>query len=252
MGLEIRNYAWKALFYALLLEVLLVGAIVFWPSFEEHIGALRDFLPIAEGQKLFDAIEEGGVASYVHLQQFFKGCNTLGTAAGVLFAMNAVAGEAHRGTLELWLSRPISRRALLLERWILGALALVLPVFATTLSIPPLLERIGESMDAGPLLLCAAHESLFLLALYSLAFLWSCASSKPTQIAFGMLGFTVFEFSIYLIKDATHWSIFRLVDVEVFARISAARALDPVLTGALAAVVVVALVASDRVFARRF
>jgi ABC-type transport system involved in multi-copper enzyme maturation permease subunit len=61
------------------------------------------------------------VFAYVTGQHFFKGCNTLGTAAAVLLAVGAVAGEAHRGTLEIWLARPLSRRRILSERWVQGA-----------------------------------------------------------------------------------------------------------------------------------
>jgi ABC-type transport system involved in multi-copper enzyme maturation permease subunit len=76
------------------------------------------------------------------LQHFFKGCNALGGMVAVIFAMNAVAAEAQRGTLEIWLARPLSRRRLLLERWAAGAIWLSLPVFRP-LTIPFLAEAGG-------------------------------------------------------------------------------------------------------------
>ena len=165
--------------------------------------------------------------------------------------MGAVAGEANRGTLEVWLSRPVSRRRLLTERWIGGALATTVPVFLTTLTVPWLLGFVEAEMAWGPLLLGALHESFVLLVIYAATFLWSCCVSRPVPIAFGMLLFTVFQFSIYLIQDVTHWSYFRLSDIDVFARIGATHAIDWKLAGPLISVTAILFVLSQVVFARR-
>src|SRR6186997_3301508 len=108
-----------------ILELMLVAAIRFFPNFEEHFETLRILAGISSLQGIMNQIEESGVVGYVVAQQFFKGCNTLGTAAAVLFAVGAVAGEVHRGTFELWLARPFTRSRLLAERFATGALALV-------------------------------------------------------------------------------------------------------------------------------
>ncbi|MBL8862252.1 MAG: ABC transporter permease subunit [Planctomycetes bacterium] len=251
MGREARFYAFGSLAYFVVLEALLIGAVLFWPDFEDNLEALRDMAPLQALKGMLDQIGAGGVAAYVNGQHFFKGCNTVGTLAAVIFAMNAVAGEAHRGTLELWLSRPVSRRRLLLERWVGGALAVVVPVFASTLSIPWLLGFVEAEMQLGPLLLGAAHQSLLLLAIYAAAFLWSCLTARPILIAFGMLLFTVLQFSVYLIQVATHWSLFRLTDIDVFVRIGATHALDGRICWPLAGVSAALLATALFVFERR-
>lgn len=251
MGREGRFYLWGGLAYFVVLEALLVGAVLFWPDFEDNLETLREMAPMESLKGMLDQIGAGGVAAYVNGQHFFKGCNTVGSLAAVIFAMGAVAGEAHRGTLEIWLARPVSRRRLLLERWCGGAAATLVPVFATTLSIPGLLERVDAEMAVGPLLLCAVHQSLLLLAIYSATFLWSCLASRPVIIAFGMLLFTVLQFAMYLIQVVTHWSIFRLTDIDVFARIGAAHALDARMGVPLLAASALLLAASLAAFARR-
>jgi ABC-2 type transport system permease protein len=248
---EHRFAAWGALAWFIVLELLLAGAILFWPSFKENIAPLRALVPIKELRDQFDQMAQTGIAGYVNGQHFFKGCNTLGTLAAVIFAMGAVAGEAYRGTLELWLSRPLSRRRILLERFVAGALAVVLPVFATSATVPLLLHFVDERMSFGALMLSSAHESLLLLAIYSLTFLYSTLSSKLLQIGFTMLLFTVFQFGMYMIKHLTHASIFRLTDITVFARIDATHALDMSMVLPLSAVTVVALVLSLVAFERR-
>lgn len=248
---ELKAVGWRTLGYFVVLEGLLVAAILFWPRFQENLDALKGMAPMQVLQDLVDTIDQTGVVAYVNGQQFFKGCNSVGTAAAVFLAMGAVAGEAHRGTLEIWLARPFSRRRILTQRYAAGALALVLPVLASTATIPWLLGYVGEELDLGPLLLCAAHQSLFLLAFYSLTFLYSCASSKPAQIAFVVLMASTFQFAIYMIQDVSRWSIFRLTDVLTFGRIYDARALDAGSAIGLAAVSAIAFELSQRVFARR-
>jgi ABC-2 type transport system permease protein len=242
---------WGALAWFVVLEALLVGAILFWPSFKENIGPLRALVPIRELRDQFDVMAQMGIAGYVNGQHFFKGCNTLGTLAAVVFAMGAVAGEAYRGTLELVLARPLSRRRMLTERWVAGALAVVVPVFATSATVPVLLGFVGERMRFGDLMLCSGQQSMLLLTIYSLTFLYSTASSKLLQIGFTMLLFTVFEFGMYMIKHLTHASVFRLTDLSVFARIGARHALDVRMVVPMVAVTVAALVVSLVVFEKR-
>jgi ABC-2 type transport system permease protein len=248
---EHRFIMWCTLAWFVVLEMLLVAAILFWPSFRENIAPLRGMVPIHALRQQFDVMAQQGVYGYVNAQHYFKGCNTVGTLAAVVFAMGAVAGEAHRGTLELLLSRPLSRRRILLERWIAGGLAVVLPVFATSATVPWLLRFVDETMPMGDLMLSSVQQSALLLAVYSLTFLFSCVSSKPIVIVFTMLLFTVFQFAIYMIKYVTHFSIFRLTDIETFARIDVRDELDWRKMVPLVGVIAVTLWLSLRAFARR-
>ena len=76
---DARNYLLFGSMLFIVLEVLLALAIIWWPSFAEHTGVLKQLaapLPmLAEQLNLIDMI---GVPAYVVAQHFFKGCNTLG------------------------------------------------------------------------------------------------------------------------------------------------------------------------------
>jgi len=248
---ETRSALWRGLFLALVLELMLVPAILYWPSFEANVGKLRALTPLPVLKQLVTTLEEGGVFAYVAGQHFFKGANVLGAVAAVLFAMGAVAGEAHRGTLEILLARPVSRRRILSERYVQGALALVLPLLLTTLTIPWLLSFVHEPGSLPPYLLAALHEGIFLLAIYSVAFCWSSFGRRPMAIATGMLFLTILQFAIYLVERVTHWSVIRLVDIEVLMRIHAQRSLDLAVVGPLLAVSAAAFVVAQLAFARR-
>ena len=251
MERHLRAYALPALAYAVLLEVMLAAAILYWPNFEENVGALKAMAPLDMLKEMVDTLAQGGIEAYVNGQHFFKGCNTLGTAAAVLFSAGAIAGEAHRGTFEVWLARPFTRRRLLLERYVAGALAMTVPIFLTTLSIPWLLTFVDEEMELGALLLCAFHQSAFLLVTYSLTFFLSTFSSNPLTVTLVVLFFTTLEFSLYLVKQVTHYSMYRLSDIEDFMAIMSSGSLDWSVELSMLGVSAVLLGASLVVFSRR-
>lgn len=250
MGSWLRGLLFKTLAFTLVLEALLVPAILFWPKFRDNLPSLQAMMPFQVARSMLDQFAQAGVAGYVCGQQFFKACNTLGTAAAVLFAAGAIAGEAHRGTLELFLARPITRRRLLLERWALGALAVSLPVFLTSATIPWLLGFVGERLSMGAMLACALHQSALLLMIYSATFLLSTMLSNPTGIGFGMLLFAIFQFAIYLVQHVTHYSLFRLADIQRFVEICN-RGLDPWIVVPMLCTSAVLVLASLFAFERR-
>ena len=251
MGPVTRSLVLRSLGFLFVLEAMLVPAILFWPNFRDNIDALKGMAPLPMLKDMIDSLGEGGIAAYVLGQQFFKGCNSLGVAAAILFSMGAVAAEAQRGTLEIWLSRPLSRKRMLTEKWIGGALAISVPVFLSSATVPWLISFVDESMQLGRLMLCALHQSMFLVMLYSVTFLLSSMGRKPTVIAFVMLFFTTLEFALYLVKTATHYSLFRMVDVPTFMEIYGKGALDLGKTAIITSVTLASYVGSLWVFERR-
>ncbi|MEO2237246.1 MAG: ABC transporter permease subunit [Candidatus Poseidoniia archaeon] len=252
MNREAKSYLFRSVGFFIVLEAMLVAAILFWPSFVENIASLKKLAaPMPMLGKMVSQLEEGGVAAYVVGQHYFKGCNTLGTAAAVLFAMGAVAGEVHRGTLELWLSRPVSRWRLLSERYFGGLAAVLVPLFISSATVPMLLQTVDESMGMGALMLCSVHMSLFLGAIYSVTFLLSAMGSQPTRIAFVMLFFNIFEFATYMVKDITHYSMYRLAYIEVLMKIVLFDKLNWTFLGVMLTICVGCFLGAQAAFHRR-
>lgn len=224
-----RSYLIYGLGLLVVLEIMLFAAIWYWPEFMENIGSvmkLAKFSPILSEQ--VTAIERGGVVAYVVGQHFFKGCSAVGVAGAVLFAANTIAGEAHRGTLEIHLARPVSRRRLLTERWIGGLAAVALPVLASSLTIPPLMaaREIGESMEWNDVVRCAVYMVLFLAPIYAATFAWSAFSAEPLRISLTALFVSILAFAVYFVEMLTDYTPFRLVDIRVFMDIVDKDALD--------------------------
>lgn len=251
----LKAWTWRALAFFLLLQMMLVAAVLSWPDFFDEMegagGTIRFIAKYAGVDDLLEKVDELGLMGYVTGQHLFKGCNTLGTAAAVLFAVGAVAGEAQRGTLEIWIARPVSRARLLIERYVSGALALAIPVMASTATIPWLLTYLDESLELRPLLLCAAHQSILLLACYSLTFLASARGRNPVAIGVLMLFVFTFEFAIYVVKNTKEYSMYRLSDLDRYKRIFDTGGLDWRFCAPMLAVSAICLALSLRAFGRR-
>ena len=248
----IRGYALYGFGFFIGLELMLAAAIYCWPNFMENIGGIKALAaPIPMLKSLVEQVDKGGVAGYVVGQHFFKGCSTLGTAAAILFASGAVAGEAHRGTMELWLARPVSRMRLLTERYALGLLAAIVPVFATSLTVPWLLQLVDQTMDWSDLLRCSVHMSAFLAVVYSITFLWSALGSEPLKISFVMLFGSLLTFAIYLVETITNYSLYRIVDIKVFMNIVLRDELDWSYVAPMLVIAAVLYGLSLKAFARR-
>jgi ABC-2 type transport system permease protein len=235
-----------------MLEGLLYAAIHWWPAFTENMGALKALaspLPILADQiRLVDKL---GAPAYVAGQHYFKACNILGSTAAVLFAANAIAGEAHRGTLEVWLARPVSRLRLYTERFVMGQLAIAIPVFLSSLTVPALLETVGTSMDYGDLWLCSMYQSVFLGTVFSVTFAFSALGEQPLKIAFILLFLCIAEFAIYMVKTITHSSIYRWADIQTFSAIIGRGSMPMDRVAIMVAIQGIAFIVGFTIFRRR-
>lgn len=237
MRRELWIALWRGLVLFFVLEAMLVPAVLYWPQFREVLPLIVKLAPNQVLKQLFGGLQmsaDQGAAGYVLAQQYFKACNTMGVAAAALFGMGAIAGEAQRGTLEIWLARPFSRRRLLLERYAAGVLSIAVPVFLSSATIPWLGRRIGEEFSQVGLLWCSAYQSLFLVALYTLTVFLSCMGSHPIKIAIFVLFGSILQFALYLVQNLTEYSLFRLVDVTRFGYVYQHHSFEAVPTWTLA------------------
>ena len=116
--IEIRG---MTLVYFLLLEVLLVATLQYWPqireALEKNTGVFVNLMPgdflkrIVRG--MADKSPDFAYRAYIATEQFFRSVNIIGIAAAVLLGTGTIARERENGTLEFLLSRPIKRSSIL-------------------------------------------------------------------------------------------------------------------------------------------
>jgi ABC-2 type transport system permease protein len=98
----------------------------------------------------------------------------------IVFPALAIAGERDKGTLEVTLSRPISRRGLLATLYLCGAvfIALLLGVLVATTGLVGYIVGFGDEIAYDHLLQLWLADTLFFTATMSLAFAVSVGADR--------------------------------------------------------------------------
>jgi ABC-2 type transport system permease protein len=182
-------------------------------------------LPVQSFQDALGAIggrtEASAYPAYLAVQYFFNYCNVVGIACAVLMGTGMIARERESGTIEFLLSRPISRSRVLWGKYWVIAVAIIVPIFASSLTIVPLSWMIGQDIEVSRLLLASLHASIFVLSFLSMTVWFSAMFKAQVHVAFAIGGVIVVQASVYFIKFARDFSLFRLADFDTYGPILA-------------------------------
>ncbi|MCA8941048.1 MAG: ABC transporter permease subunit [Planctomycetes bacterium] len=209
--------------YTLLIEIMLVPAILLWPKLRREVATFERLMPMQTLKNMMRAIADpdasGAYSAYMSAQMFFKGTNVVGIAGAVLFATALVARERENGTLEFLLSRPYSRTRILLSKFLVVAVALVVPIYLTSWTAIPLSTLVEEQLDFGTVTLAATHASAFVVLFAALTLLCSVVARSQAHTAFAVGAFIVIQVAIYFIQEIRIASLFQLSDFDVYGPI---------------------------------
>jgi len=173
-----RGFVW----WSLGLVALVALIVSVYPSIRDNPGLNKLVENYPEALKAFIAfggpLDYGSGAGYLGSELYSFMVPLLLMIAAVGGGAGAVAGEEERGTLELLLANPISRRRLVLEKS--GALALELAGLGVVLWLALWVGALSVGMDISAGRLAAATLSAVLLALAygALAVLLGAATGK--------------------------------------------------------------------------
>ena len=98
----------------------------------------------------------------------------------IAFPALAIAGERDKGTLEVTLSRPISRRRLYTTLFVTGVIfvALLIAVLLLTMAVTTLIVGLGDQLEMANLVQLWLAGSLLFVALMAMAFAVSVESDR--------------------------------------------------------------------------
>jgi ABC-2 type transport system permease protein len=215
----LRQSWWIAVGYFIILEAALVAAILYWPRFRDNMPAITKLVPFRAIQDLLASMEHAGYWPYLAVQQWFKGCSLFGVAAIAFIGSGIIAREQDQRTAEFLLSRPVSRRRVLLVRHLVLSLLITLPVFLSSISAVWISRGVGEYVGWGEVLVSSLFMSLFLWSLVSFTTLVSTWSTHQLTAGAVVVGVVLASFAMYLVEGINQWSPFALVDVRVFMAI---------------------------------
>lgn len=237
--------------YTGILGAALSAAVFYWPHLRDAgILTLVQYLPFDPLKDFASGFEREGFWAYFAVQHLFRGAGMFGVAAAGLMGSGIVAREVDNRTAELLLSRPISRSRILLERWIAGAIFLLLPLLATTCLAAYFAPQVGEVLELKPALLATLFAWLFPLAAFSITTFFSTWFSNQIKAAILVLGVSILQMAFYLIPELWNHSIFNIIDLDVTLKFT--RGEFPVQeTRTLISISVVAVLASIWSFRRR-
>lgn len=170
--------------------------------------------------------------------------------------ISAIAGERQRGTLEVTLSRPISRHALYLTQLIAGALILVALMAVVLLGsvVSAQLVGVGDEINVQNALALWANGWIFWVAILSIAFACSVSTDRIAPALGLILAFLLVSYFLDVVgslwPDAAwlqDYSIFELVPAKLVLE----HGLQPLQFLGLAAICGLAVAYAWTVFPRR-
>ena len=246
----LRDTWWILLGYIVILEAAMVAAILYWPKFRDNTPAIAKLVPFESLQRLLESVEVAGYWPYFAVQQWFKGCSLFGLAAAAFLTSGVIARDADQKTAEFLLSRPVSRRRVLLTRWAAASCLVVLPVYITSISAIWISPAVDEQLAWGDVLLSSTYMSLFLVMLVSFTAMISAMSSHQLRAGIILIGVMLLNFAFYLVQGFDDFSLFKTVDVWVFMQIQAGE-LPWIAAGSFVVCTIAMLVIAQHVFQRR-
>lgn len=211
----VREQRFLVLGYTGLLLINLFAGVFYWPEMRDNFPEILKLIPIEPMQEFVRAFEEHGFWAYFCVQHFFKGAGMFGLAAAGLMGSGLIAREVDRRTMELLLSRPISRARILFLRWATGAVLLYLPYLATALLGMYLATQVDESMDFLVLLQGTSYSFLFTLCCFTAATALSTRFNHQLKGGLLVLGFMLMQLAIYMIDKLWDWSLYNVIDLDM-------------------------------------
>jgi ABC-2 type transport system permease protein len=195
-------------------------------------------------------MHQAGYWPYFAVQHWFKGCSLFGVAAIAFMGSGIIAREADQRTAEFLLSRPITRRRVLMSRFTVLSLATIVPVYLTSITAIWFSGEVNEFMGWGETLLAATYMSCFLLTLCGLCTLISAMSTNQFRAGTILIGIVLANFAIYLVQSIDRFSLFKTIDIWAFMHIHTGNT-PWGMVAIFLAVTFVELVLADWIFRRR-
>lgn len=158
---------------------LVAMLLAFFPALRgnESIAKLLEAYPEAF-RSMFAISDFTSGPGYLRSEVFAFTAPALLVVLAVLWGSDVLAGEEQRGTLDLLLANPISRRRVVVEKWLAmcAGVAMVTAVFGVALGVGD--AALGMGVGAGRLAAAVVAAGLLAIALGTLAFAVAAASGR--------------------------------------------------------------------------
>lgn len=188
------------LVYAIGVAAYAVMILAIWPSLRENISALNDlWQSYPEGIRKAFGGENMSFATFdgfLSVEYFNQMWVIVMTAFSISIATGAIASEIEKGTMELLLAQPVSRRSLLLTRHLFFELGLLFLIGATLIPIAIGSPLVNGDMNHLGLLAFVVPSFLFFTAIGSSTFFFSVLFNSRGTAIFVSLGIIIISYAL--------------------------------------------------------
>jgi len=186
--------------YAAGLALYAVFILAIWPSLRTNLETLNQLWESYPesirkafgGENMTFATFDG----FLSVEYFNQMWVIVMTAFSVSFATGAIAAEIEKGTMEVLLAQPVSRRAVLVTRHFFFELALLFLIAATLAPIALGAPLVEADISYWGLLAFIVPALLFFTAIGSMTFLFSTLFNSRGVAVFVTLGIIIFSYAL--------------------------------------------------------
>lgn len=204
----------KLLAFLVFMAAVAVVQTVFWPKLRVMLPSILEIVP-KQFKWLIGGMQQEGFVYFTITQQMMKNIGLFGSALAVILGASAVAKEVEAGTMELLLAQPISRKRVLLEKYLFNLGVLALPVLVSTLLTYPAALIIGESISLTGLLIAGLYGLCIIAVIYSFTFFLGVLIDTQMQVIVAGLGFCLTMFILTVFKSTSFLSLYGYMDLDI-------------------------------------
>ncbi|MBU1167302.1 ABC transporter permease [Patescibacteria group bacterium] len=199
--------------------------IAMYPSIHEQTAEFDELLKAyPEGfmkafgieQLSFDTVEK-----FLSIEQYSITWPLMVCFLMISFAGMALSREIEKGTIEIMLSRPVSRLSLFFSRYLAGVAVLALFTIVSVFSLIPLANIFGVDYQLEPNSKMALLSFLFGLAVFSLGYMFSAIFSEKSKAYMLSGGILILMYVLRIIsnfeekyEDVKYASFFHYLDPD--------------------------------------
>ncbi len=186
--------------YAIGVAAYGVLILAIWPSLKDNVETLNKLWETyPEGlRKAFggENFNFGTFDGFLSVEYFNQMWAIVMIAFSVSTATGSISAEIEKGTMELLLAQPISRRAILVTRHLYFELGVLMLIAATLVPIAIGTPLVGGDLNYAGLVAFTIPAFLFFTAIGSVTFLFSALFNSRGVALFASLGLIIFSYAL--------------------------------------------------------
>jgi ABC-2 type transport system permease protein len=213
----------KLVAFFMFMAAVAVVQTALWPKIRTMLPSILEIVP-KQFKFLIGGMQQEGFVYFTITQQMMKNIGMFGSALAVILGASAVAKEVEAGTMELLLAQPVSRKRVLLEKYLFNLGVLFIPVVISTLLTHPAALIIGESISLTGLLISGLYGFCIIAVVYSFTFFLGVLIDTQMQVIVAGLGLCLVMFILSVFKSTSFLSVYGYMGLDALRPIFTSHA----------------------------